>query len=44
MQGLIEHLQQKREEARKPMLELFTELDETDFETQFLTFFEAEAC
>ena len=44
IQGLIEHLQQKREEARKPMLELFTEIDETDFETQFLTFFEAEAC
>ena len=44
IQGLIEHLQQKREEARKPMLELFTELDENDFETHFLTFFEAEAC
>ncbi len=39
--GLIEHLQQKREKARKPMLDLFTELDETDFETQFLMFFEA---
>ena len=44
IQGLIEHLQQKREEARKPMLVLFTELDENDFETQFLTFFEAETC
>ncbi len=44
IQGLIEHLQQKREEARKPMLVLFTEFDETDFETQFLTFFEAETC
>ena len=44
IQGLIERLQQKREEARKPMLVLFTELDENDFETQFLTFFEAETC
>ena len=42
IQGLIEHLQQKREEARKPMLELFTELDVIDFEKQFLTFFEAD--
>ncbi len=42
IQGLIEHLQQKREEARKPMLELFTELDASDFEIQFLTFFEAD--
>lgn len=40
IQGLIEHLQQEREEARKPMLNLFTELDESDFGTQFLTFFE----
>ncbi len=42
VKGLIEHLQQKREEARKPMLELFTELDASDFEKQFLTFFEAD--
>ena len=41
IQGLIEHLQQKRKEARKPMLDLFTELDVSDFEMQFLTFFEA---
>lgn len=41
IQGLIEHLQQERKEARKPMLTLFTELDASDFETQFLTFFEA---
>ncbi len=41
IQGLIEHLQQKRKEARKPMLALFTELDVSDFEMQFLTFFEA---
>ncbi len=40
IQGLIEHLQQKREAARKPMLALFIELDASDFETQFLTFFE----
>ena len=38
---LIEHLQQKREEARKPMLELFTELEVSNFDRQFLTFFEA---
>ena len=38
---LIEHLQQERKEARKPMLNLFTELDVSDFRTQFLTFFEA---
>lgn len=36
---LIEHLQQEREDARKPMLTLFTELEETGFEKQFLTFF-----
>ncbi len=41
IQGLIEHLQQEREEARKPMLTLFIELETRDFETQFLTFFEA---
>ncbi len=41
IQGLIEHLQQERKEARKPMLTLFIELDASDFETQFLTFFEA---
>ena len=36
---LIKHLQQEREDARKPMLTLFTELEETGFEKQFLTFF-----
>ena len=36
---LIEHLQQEGEEARKPMLALFTKLEETGFEKQFLTFF-----
>ena len=41
IQGLIEHLKQEREKARKPMINLFTELETRDFETQFLTFFEA---
>ena len=36
---LIAHLQQEREAARTPMLTLFAELESTDFETQFLTFF-----
>ena len=43
IQGLVEHLQQERKKARKPMLNLFTELDASDFEIQFLAFFEAEA-
>lgn len=41
IEGLIVHLQQERKEARKPMLTLFAELDESDFKIQFLTFFEA---
>ncbi len=40
IQRLIEQLQHEREDARKPMLNLFTELDKSDFGTQFLTFFE----
>lgn len=36
---LIEHLQHEREEARKPMLTFFAELDEANFETAFLEFF-----
>lgn len=36
---LILHLQREREEARKPMLALFTKLEETGFETKFLEFF-----
>ena len=36
---LIEHLQHEREEARKPMLMLFAELEAADFETEFLEFF-----
>ena len=39
IRGLIDHLQQKRREARKPMLMLFKELEETGFETEFLEFF-----
>ena len=39
IRGLIEHLQRKRKEARQPMLILFEELEETDFETEFLDFF-----
>ena len=39
IQGLIDHLQQKRSEARKPMLMLFEELKEAGFETEFLAFF-----
>ena len=41
IQGLIKHLQQERENARKPMLTLFAELDKGNFESQFLTFFKA---
>ena len=39
LRGLIEHLQRKRKDAREPMLMLFEELEETDFETEFLEFF-----
>ena len=41
---LIEHLQQEREDARKPMLTLFAKLEETDFETEFLEFFVGGVC
>lgn len=41
IQGLIQHLQYERKIARKPMLKLFAELDNSDFETRFLTFFKA---
>lgn len=37
---LIAHLQQEREEARKPMLTLFAKLEEAGFEKKFLTFFQ----
>ena len=39
IQGFIEHLQQEREDARKPMLTLFGKLEAADFETKFLEFF-----
>ena len=39
IRGLIEHLQREHKEARQPMLMLFEELEETDFETEFLEFF-----
>ena len=41
VQGLIQHLQYEREIARKPMLTLFAELDNSDFTTRFLAFFKA---
>ena len=44
IRGLIDHLQQERREARKPMLMLFEELEETGFETEFLEFFLGEVC
>ena len=40
IRSLIEHLQQEREDARKPMLMLFAKLEETGFEKTFLTFFQ----
>lgn len=39
---LIEHLQQKREDARKLMLILFAKLEVTNFEIEFLEFFTGE--
>ena len=39
IRGLIEHLQQERENARKPMLTFFAKLEATGFETEFLGFF-----
>ena len=43
IQRLIEHLQHEREAARKPMLMLFAEFEESDFETKFLKFFSGES-
>jgi CHAD domain-containing protein len=37
--NLIKHLQQKREEARQPMLEMFAKLDKDGFDKQFSKFF-----
>ena len=39
IRGLIERLQHEREVARKPMLTLFAELEESDFEKEFMEFF-----
>ena len=39
IRGLIEHLQQEREDARKPMLMLFAKLEATGFAAKFLEFF-----
>ena len=39
LRGLIESLRRKRKDAREPMLTLFKELEETNFETEFLEFF-----
>lgn len=44
IQTLILHLQREREKARKPMLTLFTKLEETRFETKFLEFFVGADC
>ena len=44
IRGLIEHLQQEHENARKPMLRLFTKLEETGFEIEFLEFFVGGVC
>ena len=41
IRGLIAHLQQQHEAARRPMLTLFAKLEETGFESKFLTFFKA---
>lgn len=42
IQGLIELLQQRRQTARIPMLDLFLELDTKEFDRQFLAFFEVD--
>jgi len=44
IRGLIEHLQQEHENARKPMLRLFEKLEEADFEIEFLVFFVGRVC
>lgn len=41
IRAVIAHLQRKRKDAREPMLMLFEELEEIDFETEFLEFFGA---
>jgi len=39
VQNLVKHLQQKREQSRKPMLKMFSKLDASGFEKQYLKFF-----
>lgn len=39
IESLIEHLQEKRKEERKPMIDLFKSLDDRKFENEFLNFF-----
>ena len=39
IESLIEHLRVRREEKRKPMIDLFKSLDDRKFENEFLHFF-----
>ncbi len=39
IESLIEHLQERRKEERKPMIDLFNSLDDRKFENEFLHFF-----
>lgn len=39
IESLIEHLQDRRKEERKPMIDLFKSLDDRKFENEFLNFF-----
>lgn len=40
IESLIDHLQERRKEERKPMIDLFNSLDGSKFEDEFLNFFE----
>lgn len=39
IESLIKHLQERRKEERKPMIDLFKSLDDKKFENEFLHFF-----
>ena len=39
IESLIKHLQERRKEERKPMIDLFKSLDDRKFENEFLHFF-----
>ena len=39
IESLIEHLRVRREEKRKPMIDLFKSFDDKKFENEFLHFF-----